>query len=104
MKKLIVATLLLSIIVAESAFAGGYSAAVERQEFCDHIGGVSKNVYDGKQAGSTKQHFIDMGARASAVDPTNAKLIKFAINYGYDEATDGKDAYMKSWAYCMDSI
>jgi len=105
MKKTIIIALLAGM--SSVASASDYSSAVARQEYCSNSGEYARMVYDGRISGKAKQVYFDETAHITAGhddDDRVNRVIAFSINYGYDKATDGKDAYMKSWAYCMDRM
>ena len=53
--------------------------------------------------GSNKQEmFAKMEASGLLNRGKDRIAYRYAFDYGFDQATDAKDAYMKAWANCMD--
>lgn len=97
-----IATIILSTCLVSIAQAGNYSDAVSRGRFCSSMGGMARTVFEARQRGEPKQKYLDLAASAMNTGDRGDAMIRFAIDYGYDQATDGKDAHMKAWANCMD--
>lgn len=97
---------MLAMSFGATAVAGEYQHAVAQQQYCDGMAQMSVIVFnDSRNNGTTKEHFYELSAKSDEGRPeVEKKIITFAINYGHDDATDAKDAYMKTWAYCMDAI
>lgn len=98
-KLMIIATM---AVYANIALAGTYSDAVSRERFCSSIGGMARVVYEARLRGEPKQKYLDLAASSMNTGDRGDAMIRFAIDYGYDQASDGKDAHMKAWANCMD--
>lgn len=94
---------ILALSLATAAQAGPYQNAEARQDYCSNLGGMAGVVFQGKQEGKPKQRYLDLAAKQLAENDKNAELVRFAIDYAYDEASDRKGAHMKVWAYCMDT-
>lgn len=102
MKTITTILLTLGVITAAHAQSSRYSNAVARGEFCSSMGGIARVTFEGKQKGDPKEKFLKMAASQLDAGDRSAEMLRFAIDYGYDQAADAKDAHMKAWANCMD--
>ncbi|MGA8148614.1 MAG: hypothetical protein WB870_13745 [Gallionellaceae bacterium] len=105
MKRSLVA-LALALALSNTALAGGdYSNAVVIQDMCDYAGQAGKIAYNIKAGVThnwTREYFTNMVSTGHYADEKNRQAQIWAVNYGFDQASDLQDAYMKSWAHCMD--
>lgn len=94
MRKTIIALLLTT---STFAYAGDYSEANNKIAMCKIVSELSAHAFLGKDKGpptpAAKQGYEDLYA-----------LAKFAKEYGYVKAVSMEDAYMSTWAKCMDNV
>lgn len=103
-KVIVAACLLASLIISMPAVAGDYTHSLAVNTYCRGTAGFSSDTYLGRVAGKSKQEFIDQAQHILKDNDVGSEILLFAINYGYDQATSQKDAYMTSWANCMDKL
>lgn len=101
--KTIVAIFLL--VVSGIVSAGPYSEAAALQTFCNTVGNIGEHVYTDRHSkhGDAKQKIFNGFAASMGPDARNADVLRFAINFAYDKATDAENARLTTWAYCMDN-
>jgi opacity protein-like surface antigen len=81
-----------------SAHAADYENNVRRQQVCENIGTLGAMYYQLKQQGDKYDvSFADTTTRGG-------KISVEVAHYGYYEAESKKDAFMRGWAKCMDSL
>jgi hypothetical protein len=95
-KSILFAMLFCAAVTAVTAHAGDYSDEYLKEKVCTLVATVGQNSYMKKQSGAPK---LD-----HSVDDAWAAMARWAINYGYNKATDPKDAYIASYAMCRDNI
>lgn len=101
--KIITAVLIGLSLSSSVAYAGNaYQQALARKDFCDHASDAAHLAYLGRVAGDPKQRYEEKFAPEMHTGDRGDAIIRFALDYGYDQALDVKDARMKTWAYCMD--
>lgn len=89
-------TLFLSIAaITQSVHAGPMEEAVRQDKVCESAALIGKYNYQLKQSGKKPMTAEELG---------NEEILLYAANYGYNKATDLKDAHMVSWAHCHDAI
>lgn len=93
MKKTLIALILAT---STTAFAGDYTDANTKIAMCKIISEYSAHAFLGKEKGAPKPASIKD-------DDYLYALVKFAREYGYTRATTMEDAYMTTWAKCMDN-
>lgn len=72
---------------------GPLERQAEQDRVCKMVGNLGLSVYKKKiETGSTLPHRFE----------EDNKIVEFALNYGYSEATNEEDAYMRPWARCQD--
>jgi opacity protein-like surface antigen len=101
MKNSILALLL--VMLSGSAMAD-YSQTVARQRYCTATGRIGAAAYQDRLKGTPKEAIWEKVASGLQKGGKDAETLRFAVNYGYDQAVDGEDAHMKSWANCMDVL
>lgn len=90
-----IATLLL--LTATQAAALDYQEENMRQTSCKFQGEESAVSFETKQAGEPMFEITpEMGGAMYA-------MTKWSLEYGYNQATSKKDAFMASWSKCMDN-
>lgn len=96
MRKTIIAALLLGASLP--AVAQDYTFLVVQKQNCEFAAERSFNAFNLKQQGQPMQviRVEDVGW----VYP----IQKYAVEYGYNSAVNKEDAYMHSWAKCMDNF
>lgn len=105
MKTITAVLFVLGILVSGVALAGDYSQAVAREQYCGSAGKISGLAYRDHNNGISKEETLDRVSRAhKKAGGSIDKHDMFAINYAYDQATSVEDAYMTTWAWCMDHI
>ena len=111
----IFATTILLFSIVTNAFGGGYSDAVAKEKICSDYGDSAVKMYEDSQKAKNPfdfslkrqetankylkkayQETVNNDAADAATDSIMAELI------GYDP-TSKKDAYMHTWAKCMES-
>lgn len=94
-KKSILLAALLTVSFA--AQAGPYSQENDKQETCYSFAKISMRAAFFKDNGMKRNDSYD------AENDEFSAITRFAINYGYNKASDPKDAYMKTYMMCMDN-
>lgn len=95
--KTIISFLTLALLT-QSAVAADYEAQVRRQKVCSQMGEIGAMFYKLKEQGTSYNEVsFDKTTRSGRISEEIA-------HYGYYEASDLKDAYMRGWAKCMDSL
>lgn len=98
--------LALAFILLSGTALADYSQAVARREYCTTIGKIAEQAYNwrtDKYLKRSKQDYLNVWADDLRPGVRNADVTQYAIDYAYDRATDEKNAYMMTWAYCMDN-
>lgn len=102
MKSIATTLIALVLIASTPALASDYKHAVARDQYCGAAAGLSEDAYKARERGKPKQPLVDEMKHLLDGTRTDA-IVKFTIDYGYDKAVTAKDAYMTTWAFCMDN-
>lgn len=84
-------------LVAQSAFAEGYQSTVSRQLTCEAAGKLAMSSFNRNEQG------LPMDETKYDTKSNRGFIMHMSRSEGYYAST-AYDAYMRSWAYCMDVL
>jgi hypothetical protein len=96
MRKTIIAGVLLGLTAP--AAAQDYQFVIARKQTCDFTGERAYNAFNLKRQG------LDMQVITKEDSGLAYPIYKYAVEYGYNTALTQEDAYLHSWAKCMDNF
>jgi len=89
-------TLAILLLAASAAHAGPFQETMLKVDTCHEIGGFAEQFYAMRAAGQPKMPFSDDGSHMNMI-------FRYAVDYAWGDATDGKDANVHVTAKCLDN-
>lgn len=101
--KTFIALLLFIVSGAASAASADPGLNLQRQNYCNTAGSIAAFAFDSRVKGTTKGEVYNQteGLLKAFTVSNGGDLARFAIDYGYDKATDANDAKAIARANCM---
>jgi hypothetical protein len=98
---------LVLLAISNLAFSDTYSNVVAAEETCKTQGELALHMYNMKEGDPvkfSKDFFIDNINNPPAKGYRRHEMNQYTVEYVFTKAFSDRDAYMQSWAHCMDLL